>query len=76
MSGKQNKSLARNLGEFFGHLWSGVKADPKAPAPTKRTLRHDVQERTEPAPGGKVTLRRTTIEEVEYEPGEGERPSG
>ena len=66
----RDKSLARNLGEFFGHIWSGVKADPDKPAPKKQTLRRDVEERTEPAPGGKVTLRRTTIEEVEYEPGQ------
>jgi hypothetical protein len=71
VSGKNDKSLARNLGEFFGHIWSGVKADPQKPAARKQTLRRDVEERSQPAPGGKVTVRRTTIEEVEYEADEG-----
>jgi len=65
MSKREDKSLARNLGEFFGHIWSGVKADPK---PHKHTLKHETEEATQPAPGGKVTLRRTTVEEIEYEP--------
>src|SRR5262249_5213936 len=30
MSPKEHKSLARSLGEFFGHIWKGVKADPGA----------------------------------------------
>jgi hypothetical protein len=75
VSGRNDKSLARNLGEFFGHIWSGVKSDPKKPGATKQTLRRDVEERTEPAPGGKLTVRRTTVEELEYEPDE-ERGSG
>jgi len=64
----EDKSLARNLGEFFGHLWSGVKADPKTPEKRKQTLRSEIEEESRPAPGGKVTLRRTTVEELEYEP--------
>ena len=62
-----DKSLARNLGEFFGHIWSGVKADPKSER-QKQTLRRETEEQNQPATGGKVTLRRTTVEEVEYEP--------
>ncbi len=66
MSDGRDKSLARSLGEFFGHIWhGGVKRDASS---QKETLRHDVEERSEPAPGGKVTLRRTTVEEIEYEP--------
>lgn len=66
VSAKRDKSIARSLGEFFGHVWhGGVKKDV---APKKHTLRRDVDEHTQPAPGGKVTVRRTTIEEVEYKP--------
>ena len=66
MSGGRDKSIARSLGEFFGHVWhGGVRKDV---SPAKQTLKHDVQEHTQPAPGGKVTVRRTTIEEIEYEP--------
>jgi len=62
----RDKTIARSLGEFFGHLWhGGVKKDVGA---HKQTLKRDVQERTQPAPGGKVTVRRTTVEEIEYEP--------
>lgn len=60
-----NNSLARNLGSFFGHLWHAVKTDPSA---DRRTLHHEVHEHTEPAPGGSVTVRRTTTEEIEYTP--------
>jgi len=66
-----DKSLARNLGEFFGHLYSGVQAPPKTPDKRTQTLRNETQEESRPAPGGKVTLRRTTVEELEYEPDAG-----
>ncbi len=72
----RDKSLARNLGEFFGHIWSGVKTDPKKPGAKKQTLDRRVEQRSEPAPGGKVTLRRTTIEEIEYQPDEEPPRSG
>lgn len=71
MSRRDDKSLARSLGEFFGHVWSGVRSDPAKDAPVKETLRHEVEERTEAASGGRVTVRRTTIEEIEYQPDTG-----
>ena len=42
MSGGRDKSIARSLGEFFGHVWhGGVRKDV---SPAKQTLKHDVQE--------------------------------
>jgi hypothetical protein len=52
----------RSLGEFFGHVWKGVRTDP---GPQRHVVRRDVQETTVPTEGGPVTLRRTTIDEVE-----------
>jgi len=48
----------RNLGEFVGHIVKGAKTDP---AKRKRVVRHD----TEQEQRGDITLRRTTIEEIE-----------
>jgi hypothetical protein len=60
-----NDSIVRNIGKFTGEIWRAIKA----PVPTsskethevRRTVETDVQETDE----GKVTLRRTTIEEIE-----------
>ncbi len=46
----------RSLGEFFGHIARGVKTDP-----AKKVVRKNVEEERR----GNVTLRRTTIEEIE-----------
>ncbi|VAX42561.1 hypothetical protein MNBD_PLANCTO03-1688 [hydrothermal vent metagenome] len=60
------KSLMRNLGEFFGHIAKGVKADPTAPTVQKQEVRQEVEEREETTPDGrKIIVRRTTIEEIE-----------
>ena len=53
----------RSLGEFFGHIARGVKADVKPSKPQE--VRRTVEEETRDTPEGKITLRRTTIEEVE-----------
>ncbi|TVQ33475.1 MAG: hypothetical protein EA376_02235 [Phycisphaeraceae bacterium] len=66
MAGRDDKSLLRSLGEFVGHVWKGVKTDP-AKQGERRTLRHDVEEETRDGPEGRVTLRRTTIEEIEVD---------
>ncbi len=59
MSVEKKKSLFRNLGSFFGHIVKAVKTDPN----TKRTvLRKTVEEQEH----GDITLRRTTIEEIEF----------
>lgn len=64
------KSLLRNLGEFFGHIWRGVKTDP---CRNRRVLSRTVEEQTRDTDSGPITLRRTTIEEIEIDPPKKER---
>ena len=56
MSEKHNKPVMRCLGEFFGHIVHAVKTDP-----SKKQVKKTVEEKQE----GNVTLRRTTIDEIE-----------
>lgn len=60
-----HKSLARSLGEFFGHIRAGVRAKPTPDAPARREVSRSVEEETVDTPRGKVTLRRTVIEEID-----------
>ncbi len=62
MTGDEQKPLMRCLGEFFGNIAKGVKTDP-AEGKRREVARH-VEETTE----GDVTLRRTTIDEIEIHP--------
>jgi len=55
----RKKSLMRNLGEFFGHIVRGVKSDPN-----RQQVRKTIEEEDRDG----VTLRRTTIEEIEIHP--------
>ncbi|MEO1128932.1 MAG: hypothetical protein AAFX05_04390 [Planctomycetota bacterium] len=64
MVDEQRKSIARSVGEFFGHIWKGVTTDVSA---ERQVLRTEVEEEQHEAQGKKVTLRRTTIEEIETE---------
>jgi len=54
--------LMRNLGRFFGHIVAGAKSDP-----TKQEISRQVEQETRETPDGPVTLRRTVIEEIEFE---------
>lgn len=67
--GTNEKSLARSLGEFFGHIRAGIRAKPHDPRDhrERREVSRTVHEERVDAPGGtgKVTLRRTVIEEIE-----------
>jgi hypothetical protein len=74
MAERHDKSLMRSLGEFFGHIVRGVRT-PVENTPGRREVRREVEEETRDTPSGKVTLRRTTIEEVEYRP-DGDRTTG
>ena len=56
MSAEHNKPLMRCLGEFVGHIVRAIKTD-SSPREANRTI----EEKTE----GIVTLRRTTIDEIE-----------
>lgn len=63
MPDQPRKSLSRSLGEFFGHIARGVKGEVAPPKPTE--VRRTVEEETRDTADGKITLRRTTIEEIE-----------
>ena len=59
---RKDKSIARSVGQFFGHLWKGVTSEPNT---QRQVLRKDIEEEQKDTEHGAVTLRRTTIEEVE-----------
>jgi hypothetical protein len=69
MASPPRRSLMHNLGAFVGHVIRGIRTDPAAGGSgrERRVVRQDVQEETRDTPEGRVTLRRTTIEEVEVE---------
>lgn len=56
------KPLMRCVGEFFGHVLKGATTDVSK---HKKVIKHE--EHIEQSPDGKVTLRRTTIEEIEVQ---------
>ena len=56
MANEHNKPLMRCLGEFFGHIIQAIK-------PEKRM--HELNRDTKKIVDGNVTLRRTTIDEIE-----------
>lgn len=61
----------RALGLAVGDFWRTVTG---APPPVQRTeVRREVEEREAETAAGRVTLRRTTIEEVEVRPPAGPR---
>lgn len=64
---KNRKTISRSLGEFFGHIVHGAKKDLHADQPKRHEVRREVEEREGEVDGKKVTLRRTTIEEIEIE---------
>ena len=67
MAKRPNKSLMRNLGEFFGHIARGVTSDPAKGDRRKAEVNRTTEERRE----GNMILRRTTIDEIEYTDAEG-----
>lgn len=54
--------LMRNLGRFFGYVAAGARSNPN-----RREVSRDVEERQVETPTGRVTLRRTVIEEIQVE---------
>ncbi|MFO0859604.1 MAG: hypothetical protein U0570_03545 [Phycisphaerales bacterium] len=65
MDSGSKKSLSRSLGEFFGHIWKGVKEPVE---PEKRIVRQQTVEEERQTPAGKVIVRRTVVEEMELQP--------
>ncbi|MDP7008182.1 MAG: hypothetical protein QGI78_01270 [Phycisphaerales bacterium] len=60
MASTPDKPLMRCLGEFVGHIVQSVKSSPTKKG---REINRSVQEKKD----GNVTLRRTTIDEIEFE---------
>lgn len=60
-----HKSLARSLGEFFGHIVHAVKAPAD---PQRHEVRRETTEQSADTPLGPAILRRTVIEEIEIHP--------
>ena len=60
MSDREHKPLMRSLGEFVGYIYNAVRSDHGS----ERTIlnRTSKQEKR-----GAITLRRTTIEEIEID---------
>ncbi|MDP7006159.1 MAG: hypothetical protein QF718_08130 [Phycisphaerales bacterium] len=56
MSSEHKKPLMRCLGEFVGHIVRAVKSDTNS-----NEVNRTIEEKTD----GNVTLRRTTIDEIE-----------
>lgn len=61
MTESKNKPLMRSLGEFVGYIYRAVKTDPR---PRRQVVNrtHEVKDH------GNITLRRTTVEEIEIKP--------
>ena len=68
MTHRKPKSLMHNLGQFFGHVAKGIKT-PARPGKSAHEVRRQVEERQETGPSGeRITVRRTTVEEIEIQP--------
>ena len=64
----QRKTLMRSFGEFFGHIAKGFTSPVKPARSESKVVRQEVQEHNVDTPQGPITLRRTTIDEVELPP--------
>ena len=60
MAQDDEKTIMRSLGEFFGHIVRGVRADQSS-RPRVREVSREIEEEERDG----VVLRRTTIEEIE-----------
>jgi hypothetical protein len=67
MSDSKRKPLMRSLGEFFGHIVKAVRTNPSK----EQTL---ISKSVEEEDHGNITLRRTTIDEIEIH--DSKDPSG
>ena len=66
MASSKDKSIMRNLGEFFGHIIKGVKTDTGKPKNAKPPETVEVRREVEEIEQDNMILRRTTIDEVEF----------
>jgi len=63
MGATPDKPLMRCVGEFVGYILNAVKSNPKKHI---HELHRSVEERAD----GQVTLRRTTVDEIEIQSGD------
>jgi len=61
---KPKDNLARNIGRFTGELWRAIRSPVGS---SKRQVSRTVETEHRTTESGKVTLRRTTIEEIEVD---------
>lgn len=71
MGQNEDKSIMRSLGEFFGHIVRGAKTDPSGDSRQTQEVGRQVEEEHRDG----VVLRRTTIEEIEFDPNQTPPPS-
>ncbi|HED54208.1 MAG TPA: hypothetical protein ENJ00_08410 [Phycisphaerales bacterium] len=57
-------TLARNIGRFTGELWRAIRSPVSG---SKREVSRTVETQQRTTESGKVTLRRTMIEEIEVD---------
>lgn len=57
----------RSLGEFVGHIWKGASRDLDDQSRRRTVTKRQIEEETRQTDAGPVTLRRTTIEEIEVQ---------
>lgn len=57
--------ITRAVGRFFGHLWNAT-TKPVEPDSESTIVSQQTEESDAEINGKQVTLRRTTIEEIEY----------
>ena len=72
MGQNEDKTIMRSLGEFFGQIVRGAKTDPSG-HDSRQTQEVGRQVQEEHRDG--VVLRRTTIEEIEFDPNQTPPPS-
>src|SRR5262245_34323528 len=70
---RNDPSLMRSLGQFFGEVWKGVASDPAKLRRQGRVTKRHVEQKSVDTPDGKLILRRTTIEEIIVPPDEPSR---
>jgi len=62
---RSDKSIARCLGEFVGHVYRGFASSPDDPSEHRHEVGRRTETETRQTPRGPVTIRRTTIEEID-----------
>ncbi len=64
MKNDQDIPISRAIGRFFGHLWNAT-TKPVQPDSESKIVSQQREEADAEIQGQRVTLRRTTIEEIE-----------